>query len=67
MFVFECLGELMHTGFEGLHLQLLPLGHQLIQHPFRLPHEAGCDAQLAQARPGEIIFVIAKQFLKYSQ
>src|SRR4029450_13559333 len=55
------------TGFEHLSLELVSLGHQLLENPLWLPHERRAHAQLAQSRARQMKFVISKQLLKHGQ
>ena len=61
MLLAEFVREFSRTGFQHLGLELVSLGHQSIEDSLRLAHQSRSDAQLAQARPGEMEFVIAKQ------
>src|SRR6266513_2395966 len=67
MFLAEFLCEFTRAGFEHLSLELVSLGHQLLENPLWLPHERRAHAQLAESRARQMKFVISKQFLKYGQ
>src|SRR5258707_10924391 len=67
MFLSEFLCEFARAGFEHLRLELVSLGHQLLENPLWLPDERRGHAQLAQPRAGQMKFVISKQLLKHGQ
>src|ERR1700674_671322 len=49
---------LLQRGF----FLLVPFGHETVEHALGLPDQFRRDAQLAETRAGQVIFVIAKEF-----